>query len=202
VVDNQRMAKWAGMTDATEYGRSLMVGDSVRLRELRDEDLPRLVGWWSDPANATLQANTVRPMPTGVMTDVFRKWSANEDPSGFGFSIVTLAGGELVGHIALWGIDIRNKGAALGIIIGSEYAGKGYGPDAVRVIVGYGFREIGLHRIELHAYAYNERAIAVYEKLGFTHEGTQRETVFHDGDWQDEVTMSLLAHEWSAANRE
>ena len=110
--------------------------------------------------------------------------------------MVTLAGGELVGHIALWGIDLRNKGATLGVIVGEEYAGKHYGPDAIKVIVRYGFKEIGLHRIQLQAYAYNERAIAVYEKLGFVHEGTGRETVFHDGSWQDEVTMSILDHEW------
>jgi RimJ/RimL family protein N-acetyltransferase len=187
---------WTDMSDATEYGRELMLGSKVRLRETTDDDLPRLVAWWSNSASAALQANTVRPMPATVMTETFRTWSANEDPSRVGFSIVTLTAGELVGHVALWGADIRNRGATLGIIIGEEHTGNGYGPDAIAVMIRYGFSEIGLHRIELNAYAYNSRAINVYESLGFVHEGVRRDTAFHDGRWHDEVTMSILDHEW------
>jgi RimJ/RimL family protein N-acetyltransferase len=86
----------------------------------------------------------------------------------------------------------------LGIGLGREYIGRGYGTDAMRIIVGYGFREMGLHRIELSVAPFNMAGIRAYEKAGFTEEGRRRELVWHDGRWYDEVMMSVLDHEWAA----
>ena len=79
-----------------------------------------------------------------------------------------------------------------------EYIGRGYGTDAMRVIVGYGFREMGLHRIQLSVAPFNPAGIRAYEKAGFVEEGRQRESVLHDGRWYDEVLMSILDHERAA----
>ena len=81
---------------------------------------------------------------------------------------------------------------------GREYIGRGYGTDAMRVIVGYGFREMGLHRIQLGVAPFNPAGIRAYEKAGFVEEGRYRESVLHDGRWYDEVLMSILDHEWAA----
>jgi len=70
--------------------------------------------------------------------------------------------------------------------------GRGFGTDATRLAVRYGFREMGLHRIELHVLAYNERALAAYQRVGFVVEGRRRDAVFHDGRWHDEVLMAVL----------
>ncbi|HEY6313269.1 MAG TPA: GNAT family protein [Streptosporangiaceae bacterium] len=71
--------------------------------------------------------------------------------------------------------------ATLGIALGREYIGHGYGTDAMRVIVGYGFREMGLHSIQLSVAAFNPAGIRAYEKAGFVEEGRHRESVLHDG---------------------
>ena len=68
----------------------------------------------------------------------------------------------------------------------------------MRVIVDYGFREMGLHRIQLSVATFNPAGIRVYEKAGFVGEGRHRESVLHDGRWYDEVLMSILDHEWAA----
>ena len=87
----------------------------------------------------------------------------------------------LVGHIGLWGARPKDRCATLGIALGREYIGRGYGTDAMRVIVGYGFREMGLHRIQLAVAPFNPAGIRAYEKGGFTEEGRLGESVLHDG---------------------
>lgn len=68
----------------------------------------------------------------------------------------------------------------------------------MRVIVGYGFREMGLHRIQLGVAPFNPAGIRAHEKAGFVEEGRLRESVLHDGHWYDEVLMAILDHEWAA----
>jgi RimJ/RimL family protein N-acetyltransferase len=63
-------------------------------------------------------------------------------------------------------------------------------------MLGYGFRELGLNRIELRTWAFNSRAIAAYTKAGFTVEGRRCEVLFHDGVFYDERIMSILAAEY------
>ena len=104
----------------------------------------------------------------------------------------------LVGNIGLFDVRTKDRGAELGIALGREYIGRGYGTDAVRVIVDYGFREMGLHRIQLGVAPYNPAGIRAYEKAGFVEEGRYRESVLHDGHWYDEVLMSILDREWAA----
>jgi len=104
----------------------------------------------------------------------------------------------LVGHIIVFGIRAKDRLATIGIALGREYTGRGYGTDAMRIIVGYGFRELGLHRIQLSVAQYNPAGIRAYEKAGFVEEGRRRESVWHDGRWYDEIQMSILDHEWAA----
>ena len=101
--------------------------------------------------------------------------------------------------MTLYGADVRTRSATLAAMIGREHLGRGYGSDAVRVLVRYGFQETGLHRIELATAAFNDRALATYRAAGFVEEGRRRQVCFHDGRFHDEVLMSLLAAEWRTA---
>lgn len=167
----------------------------MRLREAREEDYPSLAAWWNDPAVQILQTNWVRPRPEPSNVELIRGWSANTG-SDVGFA-VELDDGTLIGHAALWGID-KNASAALGVVLGPPYWSAGHGTDALRVLVRYGFTELGLHRIGLEVFAYNTRAIATYRRLGFVEEGRRREYLYHAGTRHDAVLMSLLAPEWHA----
>ena len=87
------------------------------------------------------------------------KWSAN-DKDELGFAIETLEDPPvLVGHIGLWGATPKDRCATLGIALGREYTGRGYGSDAMRVIVDYAFRELGLHRLQLSVAPFNQAGI-------------------------------------------
>lgn len=192
------MADWRSVDDAAVYARGILEGDRVRLRALREEDLLHLETWWAEPTLAVLQQDVIRPRPLGTDVEQFRRWSANDNPGAAGFCVTRSDDDTLLGHVTLFGADAKNRAATLAIVLGPEHLGQGYGTDAVRLMVRYGFREMGLHRIGLQALAFNNRALAVYEKVGFREEGRRREVVFHDGAFHDEVQMGLLEDEWRA----
>jgi RimJ/RimL family protein N-acetyltransferase len=112
------------------------------------------------------------------------------------FSIVELGTGDLAGSAELWGIDTHNRMAHIGIELRPAFRGRGLGADAVRVMCRYGFALRGLHRLQLETLGDNHAMIAVAEKLGFTREGTTRESSWANGGFTDDVLFGLLAAEY------
>ena len=76
--------------------------------------------------------------------------------------------------------------------------GQGYGTEATRLMLGLAFDSIGLHRVGLSVFSFNERAIRSYEKAGFRLEGRARDAILRDGERRDELSMAILAPEWRA----
>lgn len=188
---------WTTSADARRYGSTLLEGDRVRFRALEDRDLPDLVRWWRDPEWSVLQQMIVRPRPDVPVTEMFRSWSNSERGGDVGFSVVDRESDVLVGHVTLFGGALPVRAANLAVMIGSEHVDQGFGTDAVRVLTDYGFREMGLNRIEIRVHAFNDRAQAVYRRIGYRQEGVRRDATFHDGRFHDEVVMSVLAREWT-----
>ena len=120
----------------------------------------------------------------------------------FRFSIRTLVDDKLIGGIGLWLLPQTQGDVWLGIYIGErDYWSKGYGTDAMRLIVGYGFSELNLRRITLGLHAYNERALKSYQKVGFQLEGRMRGEGLRDGVRYDGLYMGILREEWLALNK-
>ncbi len=108
-----------------------------------------------------------------------------------------IEGGALLGSIRLDRVDLVDKRASLAIgLLRLADQGRGFGTEAVRRVLAYGFDELGLHRVSLRVLADNPKAIRCYEKCGFRVEGRERETVFLDGAWRDDLIMGLLSHEF------
>ena len=127
------------------------------------------------------------------MTEFFDELTKNKD--NFGFAIE--AAGTFIGDIGLYNIDRLGGTAEVGIGIGDRnYWGKGYGREAMSLIVDYGFRLQNLRRIWLEVHATNERAIRSYAAVGFVEEGRQREHAWVGGQFVDIVLMGLLRSEW------
>ena len=192
------MTELTDFSSAFAYGDSLLAGDRVRLRGVREDDLPTLAKAEMDAGILVTLADRVVPPSEAAAKERIAKWSANGDDR-LGFAIETLdEPSVLVGHVGLWGWQTKDRCATIGIALGREHIGRGYGTDAMRVIVSYGFREMGLHRIQLGVAPFNPAGIRAYEKAGFAEEGRRREAVWHDGRWYDEVLMSVLEREWAA----
>jgi RimJ/RimL family protein N-acetyltransferase len=119
------------------------------------------------------------------------------DESAAWFIVHELEGREPIGVIGLAAIDARSASAELRIVIGEPtYWGRGYGSDAIGVVLKEAFWARNLHRVWLRVVVYNERAIACYERCGFVLEGRARHDHFHKGEWRDAFHMSMLAAEY------
>ena len=131
----------------------------------------------------------------------FKEWLARDLdtvlPNNLLFSIRTLASDKLIGFVAFDGINWTDRDSYVAIGLGEpDFWGKGYGSDAMRLMLRYGFSELNLHRVSLTVYAYNLRGIRSYEKCGFKHEGRTREFVLRDGRRSDMLHMGILRSEW------
>lgn len=114
------------------------------------------------------------------------------------FSIIKLENDELIGNISLMKIDNIRRTATLGIMIGEDKnRSKGYGTEAIKLLLDYGFNYLNLNNIMLEVFAFNERAIRAYQKAGFKEIGRRREAYFLNGKYYDEVYMDVLAKEFT-----
>jgi RimJ/RimL family protein N-acetyltransferase len=161
------------------------------LSPLRDEDSEVLFRWINDRELVELNAPFA---PVGEVEH--RRWfdAVRKRGDTVIFGIRTIADDELVGSCQLHGIDPRDRSAELQIRVGERSAwGRGYGTEAVRMLVAYGFAELGLSRVQLHAFATNERALRVYERVGFRREGVRRNGAYVAGSFVDVVEMAIVA---------
>ncbi len=114
-------------------------------------------------------------------------------------AIRTLESDQPIGFIGLFDLFIQHGDTLVAIALGErEYWGKGYGTDAMRVMLRYSFNELNLRRVGLIVFEYNPRAIRSYEKAGFTPEGRQRGVLLRDGRRWDWTFMGILREEWLA----
>src|SRR6202042_2579830 len=102
-------------------------------------------------------------------------------PDRLDLAVVDKASGECAGEGVLNGWDKGNHSCNFRTLIGPGGRDRGLGTEALRLIVGYGFEQLGLHRISLEVYAFNPRARHVYEKAGFVAEGVLREALRYGG---------------------
>jgi RimJ/RimL family protein N-acetyltransferase len=120
-----------------------------------------------------------------------------ERENGYAYNIRTLDGDRLIGFTTLWVVNWASAEGRVGIGIGERADwGRGYGTDAMQVLLRYAFAELNLARVSLEAFAENTRAVRSYQKAGFTLEGVQREWLRRDGRRGDVVVMSILPEEY------
>ena len=175
-----------------------VMGERVYLRPLDSGDLERCLRWINDPV-LRVNLGRHRPMSRAMETE----WLAGQykGESELSFAVVLIDGDCHIGNVGLHGIDSKNRLAEFGILIGESDAwGQGYGTEAGRLMLAHSFDELGLHRVMLRVFPFNERAIRVYEKLGFREEGCLRDSLFQGGVFHDTILMSILEHEWRNAD--
>jgi RimJ/RimL family protein N-acetyltransferase len=118
---------------------------------------------------------------------------------GYIFAIILRETGQCIGNISLTHIHDTYRQATLGIFIGeTEHRSKGYGAEAIRLLLNYGFHTLNLHTVQLYVNSKNARAIACYKKCGFREVGRRREAIFMDGRYVDRVVMDILDREFDA----
>lgn len=177
---------------------NLFYGERVRLTALRSDDTQTLARWYEDGEFARLfDSNPAYPKSETALA----RWLDNveRDKDAFAFAIRLLYSDDLIGYVDLDGVQWANRAGWLAIGIGSSaHRGKGYGTEAMRLMLRFAFHELNLHRVQLTVFSYNEAAMRLYERLGFQREGVYREFLLRGGQRYDMILYGLLAHEWEA----
>jgi RimJ/RimL family protein N-acetyltransferase len=170
----------------------------VYLRPAERDDLPRFVAWLGDrETSRTLALRS--PLSLAMEEGWFEQLLGRQGSEIWHFVICRRADDRPVGAIDLHEIDQTNGSAGLGIVIGDPAdTGQGYGSDALRALLAFGFGELRLERVWLDVYDFNDRARHVYERVGFIHEGTLRRAMFRGGEFHDVHRMAILRDEWIA----
>jgi RimJ/RimL family protein N-acetyltransferase len=124
------------------------------------------------------------------------------DEARIGLSIRTTEGDRPIGFVGLDGIRWNQGDSYVAIGIGEEeFWGKGYGTEAMRLMIQYVFRELNFRRLTLTVFEYNQRAFRSYQKLGFQVEGRVREFMRREGRWWDLVFMGILREDWEQGEK-
>jgi RimJ/RimL family protein N-acetyltransferase len=162
----------------------------IALVPITHDDLPQLFTWINDRDLVLLSA-PFHPVDQARHEAWFERMMQRDDVHLFGIRHVE--SGRLIGSCQLLGRSPLHRNAELQIRIGEADArGRGYGTEAVKLLVRFGFADLNLHRISLQVFADNAAAIRAYEKAGFVREGLLRDAAYIDGRYIDVVAMAIL----------
>jgi RimJ/RimL family protein N-acetyltransferase len=118
------------------------------------------------------------------------------------YSIIDLETNEMIGNCGFGNIDNLNQSADIAIVIGNKlFWNKGYGSEALTLLLDYGFKALNLHNVQLEVYSFNKRAIKSYEKVGFKIIGNKRESLKRGNEYYDILYMDILEKEFYENNK-
>jgi diamine N-acetyltransferase len=174
-------------------GRLVALGPFVR------DDLPVYTRWINDFEVTRYYLDTPRPQTLEERAAWYERMSAN-DPYNIDFLIYELTTMRPIGRVGLEEISYQHRRASFGILIGEKDCwGKGYGTEATRLTLDYGFRLLGLHNIMLSVSSANTAAIRAYTRAGFHVIGARRECRRESDSVLDSIFMDCLATEFDGS---
>jgi RimJ/RimL family protein N-acetyltransferase len=181
-----------------QEGVEMLKGKRVLLRPIKRSDISYFLKWFTDP-EVVQYLDTYLPMTEMSEAKFIEELGTTRARSDVILVIEALEGDSMkaIGNCGLHKISLKDHDAVFGIIIGEkDYWSKGYGTEAARLIINYGFEQLNLHRISSAAVAFNERSIKLHKKLGFEEEGRLRQAMFRNGQYHDRLEFGMLKEEW------
>lgn len=172
-------------------------GRSVVLRRHQPRNVAAFARWYADPEVARLTRHQDGPMRQDEIRRFFEARVAG--PGSLAMAVHLRGSERLIGTCAFSQLDGDNGAALFHITIGERDCwGHGYGSEATALMLEHAFGTLGLHRVALSVFEFNERAIRAYLRLGFVAEGRARDAIWREGRFWDEILMSVLEDEWRA----
>jgi RimJ/RimL family protein N-acetyltransferase len=177
-------------------------GPRLDLRELADEDVDAMLAVYSSSVTTehlSFAART-REQVTQVLSESIA--SATATPrTEYQLAVVERKTAKLIGSGRLATDPHQQRGATMGFALHPDTWGVGYGLETVRLLLGLGFEDLGLHRIWGARSPLNEASAKTMAAAGMVEEGTIREHIFKAGRWRDSVVHGMLDREWAAASQ-
>lgn len=179
---------------------AVIEGERVRLRRIERADLVTLHRWMNDSEVVSWARFSADHMISQAQLERdLEKDFAGDDTEHLRYIVEERASGSAIGWCTIRTWDRKHVSANVGIALGDKALwGKGYGTEAMRLLLTIVFDFQGWHRAELWTLAENERAIKSFEKCGFRIEGREHESTYYEGAYHDVVLMAVLKSEWDA----
>jgi len=173
-----------------------LVGKKCYLSPMNSNDAEIYTEWLNDlevTANLTMYNSVIT---IEAERDFLTKLSKEHN-----YSIIAMEANELIGACGFMELDHLNQTAEAGIFIGNKnYWNKGYGTESFRLLLDYGFKALNLYNVMLRVYSFNEKAIRIYEKLGFKVIGKRREALRRGNTTYDIIYMDIVREEFYGKN--
>lgn len=191
------------MRDSAELTSDLLRGKNVRLTAQDMEQAAAQYFQWSQDAEYMRLVDGDPPVPLSLKAtkDVNERDWPEDDPNNIMFLIRANEDDRIIGFANLDYISWAHGDSYMGIGLGDRTCwGRGYGSEAMNILLRYAFTELSLHRLTLTVFEFNERAVRMYQRCGFKIEGIVREVLYRDGRRWDLISMGLLRDEWLELN--
>lgn len=174
----------------------MYIGKKVRLRAYKKEDITLRLSYINNPE---IERFLVADIPYPISLNEEQKWfeSISAFNDTYKFAIETLEDNQFIGGCSINAVDWKNSVVTVGIFIGNiNFWGKGYGTDAMKVLLRFIFENMNINKVKLKVFSFNERAIKSYKKCGFKVEGTLKDEIFKEGKYYDEILMAVFKDEF------
>ena len=173
-----------------------LVGERIYLSPRNNEDVEIFTKWMNDFGVTDYLGRSC-----GILTlQNEKEYLETVDKDKNVLAIIDLKTDKIIGTIGLHNVDNINRTATLGIFIGDdEYRSKGYGTEAIRLMLDFGFNYLNLNNVELALMEFNQRALKCYQKCGFKEIGRRRKCKFINGKYYDSILMDILAEEFTGS---
>jgi RimJ/RimL family protein N-acetyltransferase len=169
-----------------------LVGKKCYLSPIDVNDVEKFTEWLND-----MEILTNIQLYSGIISLENEKNFLSNLSKDHNYSIIDLETEKLIGNCGFLDIDYVNQTAETGIFIGNKnYWNRGYGTEALSLLVDYGFKALNFHNIMLRVYEFNERGIKCYEKIGFKQIGKRREALHRNLARYNVIYMDILANEF------
>ncbi|MBX3063122.1 MAG: GNAT family N-acetyltransferase [Anaerolineae bacterium] len=173
-----------------------LYGERVNLRAFRTADADRIVELLQNPEIADNTLNIPYPYERWMALDWLDTHALNfENGISVNYAITLRGSGELCGSIGLV-INEYHQHAEMGYWLGKAYWNSGLMTEAARLVIDYGFRDLGLHRIHANHFPRNPASGRVMQKAGMQYEGLRREYYRKDDHFEDVVLYFILKQDW------
>lgn len=172
-----------------------LIGDRVYLSPMNPDDAETYTRWMNDLEIA---------LPLGNASEIYSLEKEREalehlSKANYNFAIVEIQSDKLLGNISLFDINLIHRKAEVGIFIGDKDKwGQGIGMEAMKLILEFGFKIVGLNNILLKVFSFNERAIKLYKKIGFEEIGRRKESYRLNNKWYDECYFQIMARDFKS----
>ena len=165
-----------------------LTGERLYLSQMSVDDTETYVKWMNDFRVTDGLGSSARM----VSPDSERKW-IEDNIDNYQYAIVRKEDNVLLGNCGLQEINRLHQYAEVGIFIGDEECrGMGYGSEALKLLTDYAFDYLNINSLMLKVFAFNDRAVACYKKVGFKEIGRRRSCYYLNGEFHDELFMDLL----------